>query len=274
MDNTLQQQYLAAEQAYGDGNFVEAESIASTLLTQLEAASSTDAEEEARLAWRAFVALLLGHIHFHGLNQPEQALVHYHLALQSQPPDTLRDLADQGVERCEAQITATPTEPNPGPEPDPDPLPDPAQAPVDDHDPGLALIQDPFLGSAAVTPSAPAVARPSATPWLDDPAPEPAAIRREANVEANVAERNGASEDACHGTNDENAADVNTGDDNDWHKIAHTVASHSEAVEPAAANTVPAETELEMEHDTEPTPEQTIDLTPWLLRRTIAFNND
>ena len=53
MDSDVQQHYLAAEQAYGDGDFAQAESIANTLLTQLEAASGTEAEEEARLAWRA-----------------------------------------------------------------------------------------------------------------------------------------------------------------------------------------------------------------------------
>ena len=269
MDGDVQQQYLAAEQAYGDGDFVQAESIASTLLTQLEAASSTDAEEEARLAWRAFVALLLGHIHFHGLNQPEQALVLYQLALRSQPPDTLRDLAEQGVERCEAQITAATPAPNPVPEPDPAPSPDPARAPVADYNPGLALIRDPFLGSTAVTPNAPnapAVASPSATPWLEDPAPEPTAV----TSDANVAEGDGTSEDANNGDDDENAAHDNTADETDW----HTMISQSVAAEPVASNTVPAETELEMEHDTKPTPNRTIDLTPWLLRSSIAFNNE
>ena len=152
MDGDVQQHYLAAEQAYGDGDFAQAESIASTLLTQLEETSSTEAEEEARLAWRAFVALLLGHIHFHGLNQPAQALNHYQLALQSQPPDTLRDLAEQGVERCEAQITPTIPAPNPVQEPSAAPADAAAPAPIASHDPGLALIRDPFLGSAAASP--------------------------------------------------------------------------------------------------------------------------
>ena len=88
MDGDVQQHYLAAEQAYGDGHFAEAQSIASTLLARLNTASNSVEEEEARLAWRAFVTLLLGHIYFHGLNQPEQALNHYQLALENQPPDT------------------------------------------------------------------------------------------------------------------------------------------------------------------------------------------
>ena len=55
----VQQQYLAAEQAYGDGNFQQAETIASSLLRQLETGTRSGAEQDARLAWRAFVALLL-----------------------------------------------------------------------------------------------------------------------------------------------------------------------------------------------------------------------
>ena len=280
MDSGIQQHYLAAEQAYGDGDFAQAESIASTLLTQLEEPSSTEAEEEARLAWRAFVALLLGHIHFHGLNQPAQALNHYQLALQSQPPDTLRDLAEQGVERCEVPITTTIPAATPVQEPSAAPADDAASAPIASHDPGLELIRDPFLGSAAASPSAPVGATPSATPWLgdgvtensmqpgvdDNPAPAPTAV----TGDVPVAEP------------DQPTPDTHPTDDVESEKTRDKVDASLNTVQTNALQTSTTLTDTEStdaELDTKPAPEQTIaaqsiDLTPWLLRRTIAFNND
>ncbi|EAU75415.1 hypothetical protein [Synechococcus sp. RS9916] len=280
MDGDVQQHYLAAEQAYGDGDFAQAESIASTLLAQLEESSSREAEEEARLAWRAFVALLLGHIHFHGLNQPEQALHHYQLALQSQPPETLRDLAEQGVERCEAQITTTTPAPNPVQEPSVAPADDAAPAPMAFHDPGLELIRDPFLGSAAASPSAPVGATPSATPWLgdgvtedpvqpgvdDNPAPAPTAF----TGDAPMAEPDQPAPDT-HPTDNVNSEEKHDTLDASLNTV------QTNALQTSTALTDTGSTDAEL--DTKPAPERTIaaksiDLTPWLLRRTIAFNND
>ena len=161
MDGDVQQRYYAAEQAYGQGDFREAESIASTLLKDLQPASGNSAEEEACMAWRAFVALLLGHIHFHGLQQPAQALTHYELALQSQPPDTLRDLAQQGLERCRAERITEPA-PSAAPAAVPEVATPPSQsiaAPIAD------VIRDPFLMSASAAPTAPSPGAESATPW-------------------------------------------------------------------------------------------------------------
>ena len=161
MDGDVQQRYYAAEQAYGQGDFREAESIASTLLKDLQPASGNSAEEEACMAWRAFVALLLGHIHFHGLQQPAQALTHYELALQSQPPDTLRDLAQQGLERCRAEQITEPA-PSAAPAAVPEVATPPSQsiaAPIAD------VIRDPFLMSTSAAPTAPSPGAESATPW-------------------------------------------------------------------------------------------------------------
>ena len=161
MDGDVQQRYYAAEQAYGQGDFREAESIASTLLKDLQPASGNSAEEEACMAWRAFVALLLGHIHFHGLQQPAQALTHYELALQSQPPDTLRDLAQQGLERCRAEQITEPA-PSAAPAAVPEVATPPSQsiaAPIAD------VIRDPFLMSASAAPTAASPGAESATPW-------------------------------------------------------------------------------------------------------------
>ena len=187
MDGDVQQHYLAAEQAYGDGHFAEAQSIASTLLEQLNTASNSAEEEEARLAWRAFVTLLLGHIHFHGLNQPEQALAHYQLALENQPPDTLRELAEQGIERSQAEIAAAPLDDThqPAIEGNDNGTSLVAQAtqvdPPELDDIGIALIRDPFLSSTQartfigdgpdsnVSNSSPqSQATASAAPWMGE----------------------------------------------------------------------------------------------------------
>lgn len=280
MDNTIQQQYLAAELAYGDGDFVEAESIASTLLNQLEESSSTDAEEEARLAWRAFVALLLGHIHFHGLNQPAQALNHYQLALQSQPPDTLRDLAEQGMERCEAQITTTIPAPNPVQEPSAAPAEDPAPAPLASHNPGLELIRDPFLSSAAASPSAPVGATPSATPWLRNGVTEDSV---QPGVDDNPASApTSFTGDAPMAEPDQPPPDTQPTEDVNSVKKQDTRDASLNTVQTNSLQTSTAKTDTasrDAERDPKPTPERTItkraiDLTPWLLRRTITFNND
>ncbi len=172
MDGDVQQRYYAAEQAYGQGDFREAESIASTLLKDLQPASGNSAEEEACMAWRAFVALLLGHIHFHGLQQPAQALTHYELALQSQPPDTLRDLAQQGVERCQAEQITEPA-PSAAPAEVPTAVPEVAAPPSQSI---ADVIRDPFLMSASAAPAAPSPGAESATPWAtgdNTPSPGP-----------------------------------------------------------------------------------------------------
>ena len=58
----FQSNYLAAEQAYGAGDFETAQSISVELLNQLEPIPDEGAEWDAALAWRAFVALLAGYI--------------------------------------------------------------------------------------------------------------------------------------------------------------------------------------------------------------------
>ena len=85
VDGDFQQQYLAAEKAYGAGNYEAAQSICERLLGQLEL-QQQGPEQEAMLAWRAFVALLMGHILLYGMNDIQQAQHHYNLVLDSQPP--------------------------------------------------------------------------------------------------------------------------------------------------------------------------------------------
>ena len=97
MDADFQEQYVAAEQAYSASEFDKADDLARPLLGQLEPLPASGAERDATLAWRAFVALLLGHIHLYGKDDASQSAEFYRLVLASEPPDTLRKLAQQGL---------------------------------------------------------------------------------------------------------------------------------------------------------------------------------
>jgi hypothetical protein len=97
LDADFQEQYIAAEQAYSASEFNKADDLARPLLGQLEPLPASGAEREATLAWRAFVALLLGHIHLYGKDDVSQSAEFYRLVLASEPPDTLRELAQQGL---------------------------------------------------------------------------------------------------------------------------------------------------------------------------------
>ena len=58
------------------------------------------------MGWRAVVSLLLGHIQLHGLQQPEQAAVAYERVLQGDVDATIAAIAEQGLERCRADIAS------------------------------------------------------------------------------------------------------------------------------------------------------------------------
>ena len=97
MDADFQEQYVAAEKAYSASEFDKADELARPLLEKLEPLPASGAERDATLAWRAFVALLLGHIHLYGKDDASQSAEFYRLVLASEPPDTLRELAQQGL---------------------------------------------------------------------------------------------------------------------------------------------------------------------------------
>ena len=305
MDGDVQQQYLAAEQAYGEGDFDQAEAIASALLRRLDSTTGSGVEQEACLAWRAFVALLLGHIYFHGLHQADKAEAHYQLVLASTPPDTLRDLAQQGVERCKALADQAASS---------DPPTGDSSTPVDgasistaaassapgndarvESVPTLehALIRDPFLGSfsgtTAASTSTPS-AHGSATPWLQSVAP----LQNEGNGMESVADASalafdppviaaGGAEDD-HGANDDDrlplTAASSDGDGDTLRNNAKIDPDVSpEDVSPIAEEKAKEQKEKEAlppidELPTERTPTagEPLDLSPWLLRRTITFN--
>ena len=172
MDGDFQTHYLTAEQAYGAGDFRTAQSITVDLLSQLDGMAETNTDQDALLAWRAFVALLAGNIHLYGLNEPDQACGFYELVLASNPQDTLKDLAEQGLERIqERQGDATEVV---------------APAPAPTSPAASSLIQDPFLaqpsagGFTGGLGSQNDASQASATPWLDGPvATAPVAIDEE-----------------------------------------------------------------------------------------------
>ena len=104
MEADFEQQYQAAERAYGLGDYTEAHALASALWDQLQSASN-EHDQSLVLGWRAVVVLLLGHIQLHGLQQPEQAALSYQRVLDSEPEATLAALAEQGLELCRSQNT-------------------------------------------------------------------------------------------------------------------------------------------------------------------------
>lgn len=165
LDRDFQTRYQQAEQAYGNERYSDAHAIAMGLLSELEETTpEASGNAAAWYGWRSFVALLLGHISLHGLEQPEQASRFYALVLESQPPDIQAQLAQQGLERSrtasrpEASNDDAPVETVE----DAQPAATPAGALPD-------LLKDPFLLGDAPSSSAPAApSRNSAMPWLDD----------------------------------------------------------------------------------------------------------
>lgn len=160
MDGDFQAHYLTAEQAYGAGDFRTAQSIVVDLLRQLDGMAENNAEQDALLAWRAFVALLAGNIHLYGLNEPDRASWFYELVLSSNPQDTLKDLAEQGLERIQDEKGRVPE----------------ALAPPS----ASTLIQDPFLAQPTTSGSGldpeQSASSAAATPWLDNSAAAQAPI--------------------------------------------------------------------------------------------------
>ncbi|KZR90184.1 hypothetical protein [Synechococcus sp. MIT S9508] len=163
MDGDFQSNYLAAEEAYGTGDFETAQSITVELLNQLEPIPDEGAERDAVLAWRAFVALLAGHIDLYGFQAPDQAERHYQLVLASHPQDTLRELAEQGLERIRSgrESVTRSTQAT-------DPTEDRFMASLAIKG-SLALVADPFINEAspAVDSVEPSVVT-TAMPWLNN----------------------------------------------------------------------------------------------------------
>ena len=170
MDGDFQNNYLAAEQAYAAGDFQAARTLVLTLLAQLEPLPASKSEQDATLAWRAFVALLAGHIHLYGFNETDESRSYYELVLASNPQDTLQDLAEQGLERSrQAQTIDIKAEPTSAARAnritEPSPVAD-----------SSGLIRDPFLKQSpdSIQADQPETSPPqsAATPWLTESPPK------------------------------------------------------------------------------------------------------
>ena len=185
MDGDFQQQYQNAERAYGLGDYAESHRLASGLLEQLVDQPQDPEAQAAVLGWRAFVALLLGHIELYGHNNPSQAAKFYQQVLMSQPQETLAELAQQGLERS-LQSSSVTSQPEPHSEQEPTPADasagEPSQA-TTAQQPLPEILRDPFLKDQPVASGAPnssitratATARATAMPWLESTTPEPTA---------------------------------------------------------------------------------------------------
>lgn len=170
MDADFQEQYVAAEQAYSASEFDKADDLARPLLGKLEPLPASGAERDATLAWRAFVALLLGHIHLYGKDDVGQSAEFYRLVLASEPPDTLRELAQQGLnESLERSpvIDVAVSAPAAAEEPASVPFQNQSSQPASD-----ALIRDPFL-NASSTPAAGDQRAAAEKPAAESPAAKP-----------------------------------------------------------------------------------------------------
>ena len=137
----FQGQYQAAERAYAEGGYDEAERISLSLLEELEHSVKEPGYESGLAEWEAILTLLLGHIALHGRNQPDQAIAWYQRSLAKTKEQTLHDIAEEGLKQCES-MTAT-------------------IAPQTTTD----LLKDPFIST---TPSpAPIRHQATAMPWLE-----------------------------------------------------------------------------------------------------------
>ena len=158
MDTDFEQQYQAAERAYGLGDYSEAQALTTGLWEQLQIASD-EQDQNIALGWRAVVALLQGHIQLHGLDQPDLAARAYQRVLDNAPEATIAALAEHGLERCRSQNStnkAITTAVNAVPIPD--------------------LLKDPFLTTDPDQTKPEQPNQITAMPWLtnnEEPRPTP-----------------------------------------------------------------------------------------------------
>ena len=173
MDADFQEQYVAAEQAYSASEFDKADDLARPLLGQLEPLPASGAERDATLAWRAFVALLLGHIHLYGKDDASQSAKFYRLVLASEPPDTLREIAQQGLNEA---LEGSPVIDVAVSAPVAEELASIPFGNVTSESTSDDLIRDPFLNTASTRTAADKPGTETidtAMPWLKDESQQP-----------------------------------------------------------------------------------------------------
>jgi hypothetical protein len=98
MGDPVEAAYIAVERAYGEGRFAAALEQALALEPQLQAGRSDQLDLRLQL--------LIGHIHYYGLQQPRQAASAYGQVLQQSSDSAYQALASQGLELCRQQESA------------------------------------------------------------------------------------------------------------------------------------------------------------------------
>ncbi|MFM8976077.1 MAG: hypothetical protein ACKOFN_10340 [Vulcanococcus sp.] len=93
MSTSLEQAYVAVEQAYAAGDYRTALDMAVALLPQIP--SNRDDELQQRLQ------LLMGHLHLHGLQQPAKAAAAYRAVLIASQDPGYRASAEDGLQQAE-----------------------------------------------------------------------------------------------------------------------------------------------------------------------------
>ena len=142
MGEDFQGQYQAAELAYAQGRFDDAEDIALSLLKDVEnsaeAFAKNDQDTSQLSAWESTLTLLLGHVARHGRQQPKAAIDWYQRSLTATEEPTLQDIARDGIRQCKTSTSPTPK---------------------------TNLLQDPFINAS--TPPTQGTDQPTAMPWQD-----------------------------------------------------------------------------------------------------------
>ena len=142
MGEDFQGQYQAAELAYAQGRFDDAEDIALSLLKDVEnsaeAFAKNDQDTSQLSAWESTLTLLLGHVARHGRQQPKAAIDWYERSLTATEEPTLQDIARDGIRQCKTSTSPTPK---------------------------TNLLQDPFIHGS--TPPSQGTDQPTAMPWQD-----------------------------------------------------------------------------------------------------------
>ena len=210
MDADFQEQYVAAEQAYSASEFDKADDLARPLLEQLEPLPASGAERDATLAWRAFVALLLGHIHLYGKDDASQSAEFYRLVLASEPPDTLRELAQQGLSEA---LERSPVIDVAVSAPAAEELASIPFGKVTSEPASSDLIRDPFLNATSTRTAADKPATETietAMPWLKAEMDQPKVLQQQLGLEQQFGleqprELNSSQEQAEHPVNLEHA---------------------------------------------------------------------
>lgn len=160
MEGSIEQRYMAAEHAYGAGDYGAAQRITETLIRALDEQEPTqEISEETRIKWRSVIALLRGHIELHGLNKPERAAYYYGLTTDSNPDEVIKELAIQGLKNIKNLTNTTKEESN-----------TPTQKTIErtnqerEKKQQTDLTQDPFITATATQTTSPTPCQ-TATPW-------------------------------------------------------------------------------------------------------------